>query len=50
MADRTEQRLCHLCGGIVDVGVTDHYDSSGAIVGTTEDTKKCRGGCTGPGV
>jgi hypothetical protein len=50
VATRIIQRACRLCGGVADVTVTDHYDSSGAVIDTTEDKRKCRKGCLGRGV
>jgi hypothetical protein len=50
MATRIIQRACRLCeDGVVDITVTDHYDSSGAVIDTTEDKRKCRKGCLGRG-
>jgi hypothetical protein len=51
MATRIIQRACRLCeDGVVDITVTDHYDSSGGVIDTTEDKRKCRKGCLGRGV
>jgi hypothetical protein len=47
MASRIIQRVCSQCGGVVDAVVTDHYDSGGSVIGTTEDRAKCREGCLG---
>jgi hypothetical protein len=48
MATRIIQRKCRLCkDGIVDVVVTDQYDSGGNVIGVLEQRRKCRNGCVG---
>ena len=48
MAPRIIQRACRLCeNGVVDVMVTDEYDSGGNVVATLEDKRICGNGCLG---